>query len=79
MHNANYHRMWYENSMRNARHSIIKARYKYTVEIWYRPDKLYTLDLGFSKHHSWADTVWLLAGMLADNPLHIARMLASSA
>ena len=47
------------------------------MEVWYGPHQLCTLDLGCGKHLSWAYGVWLVTRMLADEVLHIARMLAA--
>ena len=65
--------------MSNVQHNIIGAHYEYAVEVWYRPVKLRTLDLGSSRHFRCADSVWLIARMLADDALHVTRMLANGA
>ena len=49
------------------------------MEVWYGPDQLCTLDLGSSRHLSWADSVLLITRMVVDEELHITRMLANSA
>ena len=48
------------------------------MEVWYGPDRLDTLNPGSSGHLSWADSVWLIARMLANEALQVARMLAEN-
>ena len=79
MHNASYHHKWNENSTSDVQHSIIRVCNEYTVEVWYKPDKLHTLDLGSSMHLSLDDGVWHIVRMLAESAWCIARMLADGA
>ena len=46
------------------------------MEVWYKQEQLYTLDLGSSRHLSWADCAGHISWTLANNTLHIAKMLA---
>ena len=60
-------------------HNIIGVCYKYAVELQCGLDKLCTLDPTSSTHLRWADGMWLIARMLADDVLHIARTLPDGA
>ena len=52
-------------STSNIQHSVIGVCSKYAVEVWYRLDKLHTLDLEPSRHPSGAHDAWHTARMLA--------------
>ena len=76
MYNADYHQTWYKSSMHEVQWSILRTLEEKTIRVCYRAKQLCTLDLGSSRHFSWADSMWHVARMLVDDILHIAQMLA---